>query len=98
MGKRTIRAIIIFASLSLGGLIATQTFWVKNAIDLAEEQHDHRVDLALDDVLSELIDTSGIAFQKSGRMICTENLPFSGNFFNVVDTAELHRLMIKYIS
>lgn len=98
MGKRTIRAIIIFASLSLGGLITTQTFWVKNAIDLAEEQHNHRVDLALDDVLSELIDTSGVAYQKAGRMVCSENMPGSGSFFNEVDTAELHRLLIKYIS
>jgi two-component system, OmpR family, phosphate regulon sensor histidine kinase PhoR len=98
MGKRTIRAIIIFASLSLGGLITTQTFWVKNAIDLAEEQHDHRVDLALDDVLEELIDTSGVSYHKSGRMICNESLPGTGKFFEVVDTAELRRLLIKYIS
>jgi two-component system phosphate regulon sensor histidine kinase PhoR len=98
MGKRTIRLIIIFASLSLGGLITTQTFWVKNAIDLAEEQHDHRVDLALDDVLSELIDTSGLTYQKSGGMICTQNLSGTGNFFKVVDTTELHRLLVKYIN
>jgi two-component system phosphate regulon sensor histidine kinase PhoR len=98
MGKRTIRFIIIFASLSLGGLITTQTFWVKNAIDLAEEQYNHRVDLALDDVLEELIDTTGAPYQKSGRMICDENLPGTGKFFEAVDTAELRRLLIKYIS
>jgi two-component system phosphate regulon sensor histidine kinase PhoR len=98
MGKRTIRLIIIFASLSLGGLIATQTFWVKNAIDLAEEQHDHRVDLALDDVLSELIDTTRASYQKTGKMICSENAPEKGSFFKVVDTTELHRLLNKYIN
>jgi two-component system phosphate regulon sensor histidine kinase PhoR len=98
MGKRTIRVLIIFASLSLAGLIATQTFWVKNAIDLAEDQHDHRVDLALNDVLAEMIDTSSLSFQKTGKMICTEKLPGTGNFFKVVDTTELHRLLVKYIS
>jgi len=98
MGKRTIRLIIIFASLSLGGLITTQTFWVKNAIDLAEEQHDHRVDLALDDMLSELIDTSGGIYQKSGKMICAGNQSGTGNFFKVVDSTEIHRLLIKYIN
>ena len=97
MGKRTISIIIIFASLSLVGLITTQTFWVKNAINLAEEQHDHRVDLALDDVLAELIDTSGISIRKPG-VICNENIPDADNFFQVVDTAKLHRLLIKYIS
>ena len=98
MGRRTIRVIIIFASLSLGGLITTQTFWVKNAIDLAEEQHDHRVDLALDDVLSELIDTSGVVYHNSGRMICTSDSADKGNIFNVLDTTELHRLLVKYIN
>jgi two-component system phosphate regulon sensor histidine kinase PhoR len=79
------------------GLITTQTFWVKNAIDLAEEQQNHRVDLALDDVLEELIDTSGIQIRKSG-MICKDSLSMCGNFFQVVDTAKLHYLLIKYIN
>ena len=81
MGKRTISIIIIFASLSLVGLITTQTFWVKNAINLAEEQHDHRVDLALDDVLAELIDTTGISIRKPG-VICNQNIPDANNFFH----------------
>jgi two-component system phosphate regulon sensor histidine kinase PhoR len=96
MGKRTISLIIVFASLSLVGLITTQTFWVKNAINLAEEQHDHRVDLALDDVLAELIDTSGISIRKTG-VIYNGDVPDSENFFQVVDTVNLHRLLKKYI-
>ncbi len=98
MNKRTIRIIIIFASLSLVGLITTQTFWVKNAIDLAEEQHDHRVDLALDDVLSELIDTTSGVYQKSGKMVCAGDIGDTGSFFKAVDSTEIHRLLIKYIN
>jgi len=97
MGKRTIRAIIIFASLSLVGLISTQTFWVKNAINLAEEQHDHRVDLALDDVLAELTDTSGVSSNKAAE-ISGETQAVIQNFFEAVDTAKLHGLLVKYIS
>lgn len=97
MNKRTIRAIIIFASLSLVGLITTQTFWVKNAINLAEEQHDHRVDLALDDMLSELIDTSDVNMYKPG-VICNMTLPANTSFFDVVDTIKLHKLLVKYIN
>jgi two-component system phosphate regulon sensor histidine kinase PhoR len=79
------------------GLIATQTFWVKNAIDLAEEQHNHRVDLALDDVLEELIDTTGTTStdqvkNSPGRYCCYDN------FFQFVDTSRLHQLLLKYIS
>ncbi len=97
MNKRTIRAIIIFASLSLVGLITTQTFWVKNAINLAEEQHDHRVDLALDDMLSELIDTSDVNMYKPG-VICNMTLRSNTSFFDVVDTIKLHKLLVKYIN
>ncbi len=97
MGKRTISAIIIFASLSLGGLITTQTLWVKKAVNLAEEQHDHRVDLALDDVLSELTDTTGISEKR--RVQESTGIPqHTNNFFAAVDTAKLHRLLIKYIN
>ncbi len=56
MGKRTIKYIIFFSALSLSGLIITQMLWVRNALDLAERQHSHRVDLALADVLEELND------------------------------------------
>jgi two-component system, OmpR family, phosphate regulon sensor histidine kinase PhoR len=97
MGKQAIRLIIIFASISLGGLITTQTFWVKNAVDLAVEQHDHRVDLALDDVLEELTDTTGAGCEANG-MICQGNEPGAGSFFCVVDTAKLRSLLIKYIN
>lgn len=98
MGKRTIAVIIIFASLSLVGLIATQTFWVRNAIRLAEEQHDHRVDLALDDVLAELLDTTIQSGVRTG-IICSDSLAtVRGNFFDNVDTARLHQLLIKYIN
>lgn len=97
MGKQTIRAIIIFASVSLAGLMITQALWVKNAVDLAEEQHDHRVDLALDDLLAELIDTSGIRIYKPG-MLCNGDFSSTDDFFKHVDTTRLHSLLLKYLN
>ncbi len=46
-------AIIIF---SLIGLLFTQVFWIRNAVQLAETQFDHRVSLAMDEVVRELRD------------------------------------------
>ena len=46
--------IILFSALSLAGLIVIQMKWIRNAFDLAEKQHAHRVDLALGDVIEEL--------------------------------------------
>ena len=97
MGKQTIRIIIIFAVLSLGGLIITQTLWVIDALNLVETQHDHRVILSLDDVTAELI-------SHKDALISTKTfLDQNGNqrqpiIFEVVDTVYLRSLLNKYIN
>jgi len=50
-----IRFVIILSSVALVGLILTQLFWVVNALRLSEKQFDHRVDMAFDDVMEELM-------------------------------------------
>ena len=54
MRKNTIKLIILLSSISLVGIIFTQLFWIKNAIELSEEQFDHRVTLALTNVVSKI--------------------------------------------
>ncbi|MEA3446062.1 MAG: HAMP domain-containing sensor histidine kinase [Bacteroidota bacterium] len=54
MKKNSIKLIIIFTSISLLGLIGTQLFWIKNAINLSEKHFDHRVTLALEEVLTQI--------------------------------------------
>jgi two-component system, OmpR family, phosphate regulon sensor histidine kinase PhoR len=97
MGKQTIRIIIIFAVLSLGGLIVTQTFWVNDALNLVETQHDHRVIMALNDVSIELIS------QKNALVSSKTFLDKNGNqrppdIFEVIDTVNLRYLLNKYIN
>jgi two-component system, OmpR family, phosphate regulon sensor histidine kinase PhoR len=55
MNRRTIRIIILFAVVSLVGIIATQLFWVKNAYNLQEKQFNDRVHIALTNVTHELL-------------------------------------------
>lgn len=55
MNRKTIRIIILFATLSLVGIIATQFFWVKNAYNLQEKQFNDRVHIALSNVTNELL-------------------------------------------
>lgn len=95
MGKRTIQLIIIFSSLSLIGLILTQTLWVSNALSIAEKQHAHRVDLALDDILDELVDRKDsieIKLRLEGDSIYQAE-----NLFSVLDTVFLRSLIEKYV-
>ncbi len=54
MKSRTIKTIIILSSISLIGLIVMQLYWISNAISLAEKQYDHRVTLALKEVMNTL--------------------------------------------
>ena len=97
MGTKTIRIIIILAAVSLGGFIITQTLWVNRAINIAETQHDHRVDLALDDVLEELID------RKDSLIVSKTFIDKNGNkriatIFEIIDTSHLRQLLIKYVN
>ncbi len=94
MGKRTILYIIILSSLSLLGLIVSQTLWVRNALDLADQQHSHRVDIALDNVLEEIV----------GKLDSTEvsrslnrNSQEPSDLFEVLDTVFLRELLNKYV-
>lgn len=57
MKKKNIQLIILFASLSLAGIILTQLFWMKNVYRLKEDQMNGRVDVALRRIVTELMVT-----------------------------------------
>lgn len=54
MKKRLVTLIVILTSLSLLGIVVTQLFWVKNAMELKDEQFTHRVELGLKSVVNQL--------------------------------------------
>jgi two-component system phosphate regulon sensor histidine kinase PhoR len=55
MKSKTIRWIIAFSTISLIGLIATQLYWINNALKLGEEQFTSRVTIALQGALDEYV-------------------------------------------
>jgi len=54
MKKQLVSLIVIITSICLIGIVITQLFWVRNAIDFKEEQFDNRVSIALKSVVNEL--------------------------------------------
>ena len=58
MQKSRITIIILAASISLIGLTITQSSWVWNAVKLVQEQHDHRVDMALKEVIDGMVNAT----------------------------------------
>lgn len=66
MSRAVIRNIILLAFISLAGIIATQIFWVKKALDLKEQQFNHRAYVALKSVADRLIQDSKYNVQLDG--------------------------------
>ena len=66
MTRAAIRNIILLAFISLVGIIATQIFWIKKAIDLKEQQFNHRAYVALKSVSDRLIQDSKYKVQLDG--------------------------------
>ncbi|MBK9328713.1 MAG: HAMP domain-containing histidine kinase [Sphingobacteriales bacterium] len=55
MVRAAVRNIILLAFISLAGIITTQIFWIKKAVDLKEQQFNHRAYVALKSVADRLI-------------------------------------------
>jgi two-component system phosphate regulon sensor histidine kinase PhoR len=62
---------------------------------MEERQHDHRVDMALEDVMSEMLDANDTNLIKLNNPYYSTLLPKT-SFFQVIDTTLLARLMQKY--
>ncbi len=54
MNNKAFRTIIILIAISLIGLMVTQLQWMRNALNQSEDQFDHRVTMALKDVIDEV--------------------------------------------
>lgn len=59
MKRNTIRWVVIFAAISIIGIIAIQIYWVRQAYDLREKQFTHRVNLALATVTDKIMTATG---------------------------------------
>jgi two-component system phosphate regulon sensor histidine kinase PhoR len=96
MQKSRITIIILAASISLIGLTITQSSWVWNAVKLVQEQHDHRVDMALKEVIDGMVNATEAEYSKSLNPFYSEAHP-KITFFEVIDTSLLASLLIQYI-
>lgn len=59
MSRSTIRIIIILATALFIGMVSTQIVWVQKAYQITEQQLEHEIELALNNVVSEIQKHSG---------------------------------------
>jgi len=93
--RRNIKIIIFISAIALTGLIAMQLYWISNAVEIAEDQFDHRATLALRSVLNELEENSN-AVRLSDSIKYNKNRPQYGNIIEKIDTILLDGLLNKY--
>jgi two-component system phosphate regulon sensor histidine kinase PhoR len=86
MQRSQITIVILAASISLVGLTITQSFWVWNAVNLQENQYNHRIDMALDEVID------GMKNAKDHSLEQPKN-----TFFDAIDTTLLASLLRQYV-
>ncbi|NVO20100.1 MAG: HAMP domain-containing histidine kinase [Bacteroidetes bacterium] len=70
MNKRTFLLIVILTGIALGGIIFIQFFWIRNAIELQEEQFDKCVLLSLKSSVNEMYECKNDTCE--GSLFCNE--------------------------
>ncbi|MDF1675414.1 MAG: HAMP domain-containing sensor histidine kinase [Vicingaceae bacterium] len=90
MNRKTIQIIIVFAVVSLIGMIATQIFWVKNAYNLEEKQFNDRVHIALTNVTHELLNIN-----KDESDLINPFKQISYNYFTAVINDTVHPYLLE---
>jgi two-component system, OmpR family, phosphate regulon sensor histidine kinase PhoR len=90
--KNSIIFIIIITSIALAGIVSMQLFWIKNAIDLQEQQLDHRTSLALKSVINQLSDENNDTMGVEPTS-CSSGCSVNSNIISVIKPQRLDSLL-----
>ncbi|PSL29410.1 sensor histidine kinase [Dyadobacter jiangsuensis] len=60
MSRRTIQSLTVFSALLIIGVVITQIYWVKQALDLRHRQFNQNAHIALQDVAGKLAHVCGV--------------------------------------
>ena len=95
MKAKTIRILVIFGTISIIGLVATQIFWLRNAIALHDRQFNHNVQSALLRVVNQVMYYSGDTTRLSEPVVEMENDFYLVPLTDHVNAAFLEDLLKK---
>lgn len=90
MNKRQLSLVIVVSVISICGLVVSQLRWISNAMDLSEEQYDHRVTLALNEVI-EILSSSTESSRGCTNTTCEYYDPETSHLEHVINWAFLER-------
>ncbi|MBN1144815.1 MAG: HAMP domain-containing histidine kinase [Bacteroidales bacterium] len=98
MRTSTVKIIIFISSLALVGLVFTQTFWMREEIEIARKQFDHRADRALMGIVDELSDHVYNSSRFFPKAYACAYLGDSKEVLEALDTMLLQTLVDKYVA
>ncbi len=90
MSKKQFALVIAISAISLCGLVVSQLRWISNALDLAEKHYDHRVTLALNEVI-EILSSSTESSRGCTNTTCEHYDPQVSHLEHVINYDFLDR-------
>ena len=91
MNRNTIRLIILFATISLIGIVVTQMYWVKKAYNIQEKQFNEKVVLALNSVVRSIKQINSDTVEYSGNPV----KQVSSDYFIVTINDTIHPFLLE---
>jgi two-component system, OmpR family, phosphate regulon sensor histidine kinase PhoR len=97
MKKRTIRIVIFLASFSIAGLIITQLVWMHRALTVTQKQFDHRVSMAMNDLIKDIENSNDIIIFPLSK---EQNTAIKNQRQSApkADSIKFHLLLAKYLN
>lgn len=92
MSRNTLRIVIILAVISIGGIVATQVYWVRKAFDLRENQFNRDVQTALGNVAERIFEVN-----KTPSPANNPVTQLSTNYFVVMVNGPINSNLLEFL-
>ncbi len=94
MSRTTLRIVVIFAALSIAGIVTTQIYWVRRAFDLRENQFNRDVNTALGNVAAQIFKINGTPSPSNNPVEQISTNYFIVNINGPIDNGLLEFLLV----
>lgn len=95
MNKRLFHIVIIITAIAISGIIVTQYFWVKDALELKNEQFYQNANLGLKRVVNQLMTLQNDSATAARLLDVAEDADYHTSFIHSLDTGLISEMIAK---
>lgn len=92
MSRATLRIVILLAAVSIIGIVVTQVYWVRRALDIRENQFNRDVNTALRDVASRIFEINATPSPANNPVT-----QVSTNYFTVMINGPIDASLLEFL-